>query len=266
MTARSSSVMRSAFMLLNVRLVLQQIGLALLIFLFYVLWLRVPDASVLDVIGSVLLALIALAVAGAGESALALRLTGRPRTLGKLVRGTLLLLAGIALWLAWNALLNHLQENDPLRAGYWNSRVPHQLRNFFSFEHILLWLGWLWSTLAWIGAGIIALFVFVWTASARPVRAIMVAARSIAYWAAVVLCAVGAAVGTGSLLQWTPGHSLRVQIISLILRLRLAVLVDAVLVCLVLAILAACVRQSDALYATPAGTPDESQPRTVDNP
>jgi len=44
------------------------------------------------------------------------------------------------------------------------------------------------------------------------------------------------------------------------------VLVDAVLVCLVLAILAACVRQSDALYATPAGTPDESQPRTVDNP
>jgi hypothetical protein len=42
--------------------------------------------------------------------------------------------------------------------------------------------------------------------------------------------------------------------------------VDATVVCLLLAILAACVRQADALYSTPAGTPDDSHPRTVDNP
>jgi hypothetical protein len=263
---RSPSVLRNALTLLSVRLVLEQIGLALLVFLLYVLWLKVPDASVLDVIGSAVLAIIVLAVAGGGESALVLRLAGRARTPGRLLRGALFLVAGVALWFAWSALLDHLHGDDSLRAGYWNSRFPHQLRNLFSYAHILLWLGWAWTTLAWIGAGVIALFVFAGTASARPVRAIVAAARSVTYWITVVLGTIVATVSIGSLLQWTPGHGLRVELISVAIRLSLAALIDVVLVCFLMAILAARVRQSDALYATPAGTPDESQPRTVDNP
>lgn len=266
MTARSPSVLRGALSLLSVRLVLAQIGLALLVFLLYVVWLRMPDASVLEVIASMLLALIAIAVAGAGESALLLHLAGRARTAGRLLRGTLLLLAGAALWFAWSALLGHLHTNDSLHAGYWNSRLPHPLRNFFSYEHILLWLGWFWATLTWAGAGVIALLVFAGTASARPVRAVALAARSVTFWTAVVLCAAAASVGTSLLLEWTPGHGLRVELMSLVLRLGLAMLIDAILACFLLAILAACVRRADALYATPAGAPDESQPRTADNP
>ena len=52
-------------------------------------------------------------------------------------------------------------------------------------------------------------------------------------------------------------------------REQVQALVDAAVVCLLLAILAACVRRIDeagAPYSTPAGTPDLSQPRTVDNP
>jgi hypothetical protein len=249
---RPPSVLRGALSLLSVRLVLAQIGLALFVFLLYVVWLRMPDASVLEVIGSALLALIALAVAGAGESALMLHLAGRARTPGRLLRGTLLLLAGVALWFAWSALL------DP--------RFSHQLRYIFTFEHILLWLGWLWSTLAWIGAGLIALLGFSATAGAKPLRAVAVAARSVTYWAAVVLCAAGATVGTSSLLNWTPGHGLRVELMSLVLRLSLATFIDAILACFLLAVLGACVRRADAPYTTPAGTPEESQPRTDDNP
>ena len=268
MTARPPSLLRSALTLLSVRLVLTQIGLALLVFLLYAVWLRMPDASVLEVIGSALLGLTALAIAGAGESAVELHLAGRARTPGRLVRGTLLLLAGVALWLAWSALIGHWRgdynRNDVTVAGYLNSRLPHQLRYIFTFEHILMWVGRTWATLAWIGAGVIALFVFTATASAKPVRAIVVAARSVTYWAAVVLGAAGATVGTSSLLDWTPGHGLRVELMSLGLRLGLATLIDAMLVCFLLATLAACVRRVDALYTTPAGTPDESQPRTVD--
>lgn len=263
---RSPSVLRNALNLLSVRLVVEQIGLALLVFLLYVAWLKVPDASVLDVIGSAVLALIALAVAGGGESALALRLAGRARTPGRLLRGALLVVVGVALWFAWSALLDHLHGDDSLRAGYWNSLVPHQLRNFISYTHILLWLGWAWTTLAWIGAGVIALFVFAWTASARPARAIAAVARSVTYWITVLLGTIVATVSIDSLIQWTPGHGLRVEFVSLVLRLSLAGLIGVILVCFLMAVLAARVRQSDALYATPAGTPDESQPRTVDNP
>jgi hypothetical protein len=69
-----------------------------------------------------------------------------------------------------------------------------------------------------------------------------------------------------SLLRWTPGHGLRVELISLLLRLSLAVLADAIVACFLMAILAVCVRESDVLYSTPTGTPDDSQPRTADNP
>jgi hypothetical protein len=258
---------------MSVRLVLQQIGLALLVFLLYALWLRVPDASALDVIGSALLALLAVAVAGAGESALLLRLAGRARTPERLLRGALLLLAGAVLWFGWTALLNHLRgsydSNDVLWAGYLNSRFPHQLRNSFSYVHILSWLRWMWAVLGWIGAGLVAIAVFAGTASVRPLRAAGCALRSITYWAALVAGTMAATAITGALVNWTPGHGLRVEMLSLVLRLAAAALIDAAVVCLLLAILAACMYQSDeagAPYSTPAGTPDLSQPRTVDNP
>jgi hypothetical protein len=263
---RPPSVLRSALKLVSVRLVLHQIGLALLVFLLYALWLRMPDASVIDVIGSAVLALVALAVAGVGESSLILRLVGVRRSPGKLLRGAALLLAGVLLWFGWSVVLDHLHGNDELRAGYLNSRFPHQLRNFFSFEHILLWLGWIWTALAWIGAGVVGLFVFVFAASARPVGAILRALRCLTYWIAVVLGSATATVLTGSLMEWTPGHGLRVEMLSLVLRLSLAAIVDASAVCLLLAILATCVRQDAVAYAAPGGIPDDSQPRTADNP
>lgn len=263
---RSPSMLRSAFALMSVRVVLQQIGLALLVFALTAIWLRIPDASVVDVIGTALLALIVLAIAGAGESAIILRLSGHARTPMRLLRGALLLLAGAALWLAWSTLLDHIHGGDFLRAGYLNSRFPHSLRNFFSFQHILLWLGWMWTTLLWIGAGVIGLFVFAVISGIRPSGAIARALRSFTYWIVVVLGSMSATVLTSSLIHWTPVHGLRIEALVLAIRLSVALLVDGVVVCLVLAILAVCVRRSDAPYSAPTGTPDESHPRTVDNP
>jgi len=273
MRTRSQSTLRTALELMSVRLVLQQICLALLVFALYVVWLRVPDASVFDVVGSVCLALIVIWVAGAGESAFMLRLAGRPRTPGRLLRGTLLLLAGTALWLGWIALLGHLRgdynQNDDTLAGYLNSKFPHGLRYFFTYEHIRRWIGWLWQVLGWIVAGVIAAFVFAFSTGARPIRAMALLMRSIVYWAVVMFVAAGTTWPTGALMRWTPGHGLRVETLSLALRLATVVLVDAAAVCLLLATLAAGVRRADvteAPHTMPAGTPDTSQPRTAEAP
>jgi hypothetical protein len=184
-----------------------------------------------------------------------------------------LLLAGAALWLLWSILLDHLHGNDYLRAGYLNSRFPHSLRNVFSFAHILLWLGWMWTILAWLGAGVIAIFVFAATAGRRPFRALACAARSLTYWTSLILGVTCATMLTGSLMQWTPGNGLRTETFSLVFRLGVAALVDATVVSFLLAVLAMCVRRTDgqdhgddALYSTPNGTLDESQPRTVGRP
>lgn len=266
MTRSHSSVLRPALSLVSVGMVLQQIGLAALVFLLCVVWLRVPDANAIDVCGSVLLAILVLAVAGAGESALMLRLSGHDRTPAKLLRGALVLVVSIALWLLWAMLLDSLRGGDYLRAGYLNSRFPHELRNIFSFAHVMLWLGWMWAALEGIGAGVIALFTFSIIASERPFRTIVRGLLSLGYWIAIVVGISAAAVLTTSLLQWTPGHGLRIEMISLVLRLGMVILVDVTLACLLLAILAVCVHQTDAPYRTPGGTPAESQPRSVDSP
>ena len=70
--------LRGALARFSFRIVLQQLGLALLVFVLAVLWLHVPDASVPDVVGSAVLGCFLLAVAGAGESWLILRLVDRP--------------------------------------------------------------------------------------------------------------------------------------------------------------------------------------------
>jgi hypothetical protein len=266
MTRPSTSVLRDALGLINLRLVLRQIGLALLVFALSIVWLRMPDASGLEVAGSVVLALILLAVAGLGESALILHLRGRALTPGRLLRGAALLLAGVLLWLAWGSLLDRIHGDDYADAGYLNSRLPHTLRYFFTFARIALWLGWIGTAVEWIGAGILALIAVCATASARPIHAIARALRSATYWIAMIAAATAATVITGSLIQWTPGHGLRIEMLSLLLRLGAAILIDAAIACLLLAILAAIVRRADAPYATPVGTPDDSQPRTAESP
>jgi hypothetical protein len=272
MTTRTPSTLRRALGFLSLRLVLQQLALALIVFALYALWLHVPDANFLDVIATALLAILTLAVAGAGESALILHLSGQPRNPWKLLRGTLLLIAGAVLWLAWNALLSHFRgdynQNDDTFAGYLNSRLPHALRYVFTYEHLLRWIGWAWSILQWIGTAAIAAFVIPAFAAVRPCAAIVSTLRSIIWWIAALLGPITVTFLTATLMQWTPGHGLRFEMLSLILRLSAAVLIDTAILCFLLAILAARIRQAGDLYTTPAGTPDpdDNQLRTAGNP
>jgi len=264
MTTRTS-ILRSALALVSPRLVALQIGLAVLVFAFSVLWLRVPDASLVDVVGTVLLGIFVLALAGGGEASLMLRMCGRPLTPWRLLRGCVLVLVGVALWFGWSLVLGHLSANDWEWAGYLNSRAPHQLRNVFSYFHLHSFFEALWSTLRWLGAGLLGAFVFVMTAATRPLRSVGTIFRSLSYWLCLLVGVIAPVQITGFVMGWTPGHGLAVETFSLVLRLAGVVIFDALVVCLLLSVLAACVLRSDS-YETRAGTPEDSQPRTVPTP
>lgn len=255
-----------ALHLLRPLLFIQQIGLALVVFLLAVFWLRIPDASKLELVFSAVLAVLILTIAGAGESAILLRLAHQPRTPARLLRGTILVLLAIGLWFAWTLLLEHVSAANPLSAGYLNSRSPHSLRYTFTYSHILLWLGWMWTAIEWLGAGILAALAFALLMSDRPLTVVACAMRSPSYWLTLIGGSVAAAIFTDILVQWTPGHGLNTELLSLFLRLALAVLIDALIVCLALAILGTCARRTNRAYTTPAGTPDDSHVRTAEIP
>jgi hypothetical protein len=261
MTSPRLATFRSALALFRVGFVLQQIALALVLFVLSVVWLQIPDANVFDIFGTIILALAILALAGFGESFLLLRLVGQAPSRAKLLRGTLILIAAVILWFGWSAAIDHLQAGNALRAGYENSRFSHLLRNVFSYRHIYLWLGWLDSILEWVGTGVIVLLAFCTLAAPYPLRAMARSFRSGTLWMALFVGVFFATAITSSLVNWTPGHGARIELLSLILRLSFAVLVVAVIVSFLLAILAVCIRQ-----ATPAGTPEASQPLTAGKP
>jgi hypothetical protein len=266
MTMKSTPAWKDALALLSVRLVAWQLGLVAGVFALFAAWLRMPDASVLEVVGSGLLALLIVALASLGEGRLILHLAGRASTPARLIRGALSVIAGTILWFAWSALTTHFSVSDELRAGYLNSRAPHQLRHLLTFQHILLWLGWIWNTFQWIGAGFIAAFVFTVTASAKPLRASTLALRSLSFWVVLVAGTLVASLFTSTFMHWLPMHGLWLEMFSLGVRLSFAVVFDGTVACLFLAILAVFVRRSDAAYTAPSGTPEESQPRTAEAP
>jgi len=265
-TMKSPPVWKDAMALVSVRLVLAQLGIMTGVFGFFLLWLRMPDASILELAGSGLLAVLVVAAAGLGETRLILGLAGRPLALRRFVCGTLLLFVGVALWFVWSAWLAHAGSYDPMRAGYLNSRVPHQLRNLLSFEHILLWLGWMGSTVKWLGGGLLATLIFPLVAGGRPLRATLMIVRSPSFWFTLLVGTTVATLCTGALMAWMPLDGLWAEMLSLGLRLSVAALFDGIVACWLLATLAVCVRRADSGYATPAGGPDDSQPRIVETP
>jgi hypothetical protein len=265
-TMKSPPIWKDALSLVSVRLVLAQLGLVAGVFGFFLLWLRMPDSSMLEVAGSGLLALLVVAAGGLGESRLILGLVGRPPKLSRFVRGALLLFLGVALWFAWSGWLAHVSRSDPMRAGYLNSRVPHQLRNLLTYEHTLLWLGWMWGTIKWLGGGLLATLIFPLVAGGRPLRAALIIVRSPSFWFTLLVGTTAATLFTGALMAWMPLHGLWAEMISLGLRLTVAALFDGIIACWLLGTLAVCVRRADFGYATSAGGPDDSQPRTVETP
>ena len=67
---------------------------------------------------------------------------------------------------------------------------------------------------------------------------------------------------TSVLLSWTPGRGVYTEMVSLVLRLLVVGIVDLVLGCYLLTTASAVIER----YKTPAGTPETSHPRTVENP
>ncbi|WP_114208075.1 hypothetical protein [Acidisarcina polymorpha] len=260
------SILLNARTRLTARFVLLHLGLVVIVAMLFALWLHIPDSSVLAVIGTGLLGSLISVLTFGGEAVLLRRLAGS--TQGNLLAGAIALLLAAALWLASWLWLNHIGESDFFMqaAGYANSRFPHSLRNLFTFANILRLLGWVALALKWLSAGILLAIAVPFAQSKRPVRSSLRVLLSISYWLVLAASAIVVTMITARLVEWTPGHGLRVEALSLVLRLVVVVIVDAVLVCYVLAVIATLVVRSEDGQATPEGSPERSQPRSVDMP
>ncbi|WP_263417455.1 hypothetical protein [Terriglobus albidus] len=247
------SLLRGALRRFTLKLLLLQIALGVTVCLLATLWLRLPDASVLQVAVSLILGILVVAIATGGQSWIALWLARKERTRRRLLLGAASIIVAVLLGCLLSQWITSLHAGDPQRASYLNSRFPHGLRSFFTYNHIYQWLGWLWTLLTWIAAGLLAAVSYAVTIG-RP-RAVLRTLASLTWWVGLVLLCVLATTVTGKMMDWKPGHGLSVELFSLLARLGFVVILDGAVISLVLAILA----QTQAM---PDGTPEPSQART----
>lgn len=242
---------------------LQQVALAAVLSFLLFAWLHVPDANAFEVLLSLLLAVLVVAVAGAGESALALRLTGRGVTTRRLAVGTSAVFVAALLWYGVSLGIDKLSLNDGMRAGYLNSRFPASMRNTFTYERIGYGFSLFWSALRWLAAGLLAAAAFATTTFDAPVRGLFTILRSGRYWLSLLFLFLAGPCITGWLMHWTPGHGLRVETLSLMLRVLVAIGLNAAAVALLLQAMAAALLR---LHSSGTDAPLMSQPRTAANP
>ena len=229
-----TAILRRARDLLRLRLLLQQLGLAAIVSILFVLWLHVPDSTVLEEILSLFMALVIAILALGGESFLLLQTCPISYTDGRkrIEIGAVALAVSLLLWFAWSALLDHWSASSSLFAGYLNSRASAHYRNFLSYNHLYDWLEDVWLVLRWFATGVLLAASLVLLLALRRGRAALRLTFSLTYWIVFSLAAVVGSHLTHALLHWTPGHGLPIESISLVLRLGTVITVDLILICL----------------------------------
>ena len=244
------SLLRAAWQLVTARFVLLQAGVGLLAFVLFAGWLRVPDATVAEVVLSALVAVVLVAGVCGSEAVLLLRLAGTGATRRAVTAGAAAVLAASLLLVPLSLLLARGSAGDALRAGYLNSQLPAGLRHVFSYSHVLTLLDQGWDSLFWAGAIVCAMGAVAVTVARWPLRALGRMVGSFTAWVVLTVATVAGSEGTLLLVGWMPRWVVRsglgVQGTSVAVRLMAVVVLDVLLFCISVALLVAVAQRSDA--------------------
>jgi hypothetical protein len=246
------SAWREAFRTMRMQLVITVWVGALGLIILDVLWLQIPDSHVWEFAFSILLAcgLLALSFWGCTWVFKAMLKSHEEE---RWWLQWILLATVIVAWRLLQMPIDRLVEHSSLYAGYWTSRLPHSLRWLRTYEHLVVLQDWVYFSLRLIVTGLLLPVAVV--AGASRVRGS--AGRIFGlwsqwwYWVAALVCGWFAFAVSGKLMNWTPGHSLTSETLSLLLRLGLVFTLDVLSVCFVLAMIVVRLRRSERAHRIP---------------
>jgi len=241
------SAWREAFRMMRMQLVFEiWIGTLVLVVLG-VLWLQIPDSHVWEFVFSILFACGFVALSFWCCSWVFKRMLKPIEEERWWLQWILLATVVVAGWLL-QMPIDRLVEHRELYAGYWTSRLPHWLRWLRTYEHLVILQEWVYFSLRLIVVGLLLPVAVV--AGASRIRG---NARRIFglwtkwwYWVAALVCGWIAFALSGKLMNWTPGHSLMSEILSLLVRLGVVFTLDVLLVCFVLAVIVVGLRRDSS--------------------
>ncbi len=230
---------RDALRRISVRLVLLQCFGHLLLLAAGLLWLRIPDSHVWELVLSVAVGAVIVAafLALYAYTAQSIR---RPSERQRLWLGSLILLVWFALAAFALRLAGHLGDHISERAGFWNSRFGPSLRTVVTYNRLVTWQQDAITILLWIVLPALILPGVVesvanrrWTNYLASVFAVI---RNWRHWIAAALAGGLLLWITPRLVNWHPLDSVSGELVSAALRLPLVFFVDLALVMFLLAV------------------------------
>jgi hypothetical protein len=238
------SAWREALRMLRVRQVAGVWAGTLVLAALGVLWLQIPDSHVWEFVFSILFACGFLGLFFWFYSWVFKRMLKAADEERWWLQWVLLAAVVVAWWLL-QMPIDRLVEHRELYAGYWTSRLPHGLRWLRTYEHLVLLQGWIYFSLRLIVTGLLLPVAVVAGASrlrGGAGRIFGVWSRWW-YWVAALVCGWIAFAVSGKLMDWTPGHGLAGEILSLLVRLGFVFTMDVLLACFVLAVIVVGLRR-----------------------
>ncbi len=229
---------RNIFSRLSLKFVLMQWIGFLVLALMTVVWLQLPDSHVWQFALSILLALV-LSSAALAFLAVSFRWLRKPVSASPLwLRGIWILLF-VAVWWLLQKPIDLGRAHEDLYAGYWNSKLSHHWRIFFSYPRLMSWQEHFYDLVVWL----VNALLLPWTIEAGAVSLRASTWKNVShvyrrwfYWLATFIVMLVGVKITSLLVNWTPGKGLAGEIISLLLRLSVAYTIDVLLWCFVIAL------------------------------
>ena len=209
-----------------------------------VLWLQIPDSHVWEFVFSILLACGLLVAFFWFYSGVFKRML-KPAKEERWWLQWILLAAVVIAWWLLKMPIDRLVEHRGLYAGYWTSRLPHGLRWLRTYEHLVLLQDWIYFSLRLVVTGLLLPVAVVVGASRLRDGAgrIFGVWSRWWYWVAALGCGWIAFAVSGKLMDWTPGHGLAGEILSLLVRLGFVFTLDVLLAYFVLAVIVVGLRR-----------------------
>jgi hypothetical protein len=240
------SAWREAFRAMRMQLVVAVWVGTLVLIMLGVLWLQIPDSHVWEFAFSILFVCGLLALFFWCCSWVFKRML-KPAEKERRWLQWILLAAVIVAWLLLVMPIDRLLEHRALYAGYWTSRLPHWLRGLRTYEHLVVLQNWMYFSLRLAVTGLLLPVAVVAGASRLrgSVGRIFGVWLQWWYWVAALACGWIAFAVSGKLMDWTPGHGLMAEMLSLLVRLGCVFTLDVLLACFVLAVIVVGLRRSE---------------------
>jgi hypothetical protein len=231
---------RGAVVRFKGRLILAQLLGNFLLLLLAAGWLQIPDSHAwqfaFSMLSGGLLVIAFLWLYTATFRALVPCATRPPLWLS-----WILLAVFVALWWLLLQPIAAGRAHEGLYAGYWNSKSSPWLRHHLGYSSLVAWQERLYDCAQWLAGGLLLPLAMQTCACGLKAgwfgRAAQVYRQWI-YWFCVLIAGLGASGVTWALADWTPAAGLAGQTFSIIVRLGAAYILDIMLLCFILGLVA----------------------------